>query len=100
MDLVFLGPLLLPPRRLRKEQSNGLVEVRLIFFHDHQVVPALIQDLLSQMALGMERIRSPTLTPALPHRASFFPANFLIKRSTNFVNVRDYGIICSAILGG
>jgi len=30
----------------------------LIFFHNHQVVPVLIQDLLSQMALGMERIGS------------------------------------------
>jgi len=55
--LIFLGLLLLQPWWLLKEQCNGVIAVWLIFFHDHQVVPLLIQDLLRQKALGMERIR-------------------------------------------
>ena len=46
IDLVFLGLVLLQPRRLLKEQLDGLVERRLVLFDDHQVVPVLIQDLL------------------------------------------------------
>jgi len=73
--LVFLVP---QPRRLVEEQSNGLVQFGLIALDYHQIVAALIENLLGQASLSQDGIHRR-------HRAGQVPACKQLGHGANLI---------------